>query len=146
MKKIVTISLAVLLIGGVALTSCGKYEEGPALSLMSKKARVAGTWEVEAYFENGVDKTSDYRQGVSSETIVYEKDGTYTSSYTTPIGTFNDAGTWEFINDKLEIKSQSNTSGSDPDTAVIVRLKNKEMWMKEKTPGSTQTEVHYRAK
>ncbi len=146
MKKIATLSLAVLLVGGVTLTSCKKYEEGPALSLMSKKARVAGTWEIEAYLENGVDKTTEYRQGVSSETLVYDKDGTYTVSFTTPIGTFNDAGTWEFINDKLEIKSQSNTSGSDPDTVVIVRLKNKEMWVKEKTPGSTQSEYHYRAK
>jgi hypothetical protein len=77
---------------------------------------------------------------------VYEKEGTYTISMTTIIGTYNDAGTWEFINDKLEIKSQSNTAGADPDTVIIVRLKNKEMWAKEKTPGSTETEWHYKAK
>lgn len=146
MKKIALLSVAALMIGGIALTSCKKYEEGPALSLLTKKMRVAGTWELESYWENGVDKTTDYRQGVTSETIVYEKEGTYTISMNTIIGTYNDAGTWEFINDKLEIKSQSNTSGSDPDTVIIVRLKNKEMWAKEKTPGSTEVEWHYRAK
>lgn len=146
MKKIAILSIASLLFGGIVLTSCKKYEEGPALSLLTKKARVAGTWELESYWENGVDKTSDYRQGITSETIVYDKEGTYTISMNTVLGTFNDAGSWEFINDKLELKGQSNTQGSDPDTTVIVRLKNKEMWVKEKTPGSTESEWHYKAK
>lgn len=146
MKKIAILSVAALLFGGIALTSCKKYEEGPALSLMTKKSRVAGTWEVESYWENGVDKTTDYRQGISSETYTLDKDGTYTISFTSLIGTFNDAGTWEFINDKLELKTQSNTAGSDPDTVIIVRLKNKELWVKEKTPGSIESEYHYKAK
>jgi hypothetical protein len=146
MKKITMLAVAALMMGGIALTSCKKYEEGPAISLLTKKMRLAGTWELESYWENGVDKTTDYRQGVTSETIVYEKEGTYTISMNTIIGTYNDAGTWEFINDKLEIKSQSNTAGSDPDTVIIVRLKNKEMWAKEKTPGTTEVEWHYKAK
>lgn len=146
MKKIALLSVAALMIGGIALTSCKKYEEGPALTLLSKKARVAGTWELEAYLENDVDKTSDYRQVVTGETIVYEKDGSYTANYQTVFGEQNDAGSWEFINDKLEIKGVSNTAGNDPDTMVIVRLKNKEMWMKEKSPGSTVSEWHYKAK
>ncbi len=145
MKKIALLSVAALMIGGICLTSCKKYEEGPALTLLTKKMRVAGTWEVESYWENGVDKTSDYRQGVTSETYVYEKDGTYSISVTTIIGTINDAGTWEFITDKEEIKTLSNQSGSDPDTSVIVRLKNKEFWMKDKG-GSTVHEYHLKAK
>jgi hypothetical protein len=132
MKKIALLSVAALMIGGITLTSCKKYEEGPAISLLTKKMRVAGDWEVESYWENGVDKTSDYRQGVTSETYTYDKEGGYTISITTIIGTINDAGTWEFITDKEEIKTQSNQSGSDPDTMVIVRLKNKEMWVKDK--------------
>ena len=145
MKKIGILSIAALLMGGIALTSCKKYEEGPALSLLTKKARVAGTWEVESYWENGVDKTSDYRAGVSSETYTYDKDGSYTIALTTIIGQINDAGTWEFINDKEDIKTLSNTSGATPDTMVIVKLKNKEMWVKE-TGGSTISEYHFKAK
>jgi hypothetical protein len=145
MKKIALFSIAALMMSGIALTSCKKYEEGPALTLLTKKMRIAGTWEVESYWENGVDKTSEYRQGVTSETYVYEKDGTYSISVTTIIGTVNDAGTWELISDKEEFKTLSNQSGSDPDTMVIVRLKNKEFWMKDKG-GNTVHEYHLQAK
>lgn len=145
MKKIALFSVAALMMGGIALTSCKKYEEGPALSLLTKKMRVAGTWEVESYWENGVDKTSEYRQGVTSETYVYEKDGSYSISVTTILGTINDAGTWEFVNDKEEIRTLSNQANSTADTMVIVRLKNKEFWMKDKG-GSTVHEFHLQAK
>ena len=145
MKKIALLSAAALMIGGITLTSCKKYEEGPAVSLLTKKMRVAGDWEVESYWENGVDKTTDYRTGVTSETYTYEKDGTYSISITTVIGTLNDAGTWEFINDKEAIKTLSNQSGSDPDTSYIVRLTNKEFWVKD-AGGSTIHEYHLEAK
>ncbi len=145
MKKIGILSVAVLLMGGIALTSCKKYEEGPALSLLTKKARLAGSWEVEAYYEDGVDKTSDYRQLVTSETFTYEKDGSYTMSAETVLGSISDSGTWEFINDKEDVKSLSNQSGSDPDTTHLIRLKNKEMWTKDVIGGTTY-EYHYKAK
>jgi hypothetical protein len=146
MKKIGMLSLAALLMGGIALTSCKKYEDGPALSLLTKKMRAVGVWEIESYYENDVDKTSDYRQLVDSETFELKKDGAYTSSVTNGSVTLSDNGTWEFINDKEEIKTQSNQSNSDPDTLVILRLKNKEMWVTEKTPGSVRQEWHYKAK
>lgn len=146
MKKITALSIAALVLGGIAFTACKKYEDGPGLTVLTKTQRVAGTWELEAYLENGVDKTTDYRQFVTSETNEFTKDGAYTMSANTILGTVNDAGTWEFINDKLEIKTQSNTAGADPDTMVILKLKSKEMWVTEKTPGSTVEEYHYRAK
>lgn len=146
MKKITALTVAALMIGGLGLTSCKKYEDGPALSLLTKKMRVAGTWEVEAFFVDGVDKTSDYRAFTTSETIEYKKDGSYTSSYTYVIGSDTDAGTWEFINDKEEIKTLSNDAGATPDTMVILKLKNKEMWFTEKTPGSTVESIHLKAK
>lgn len=34
---------------------CKKYDEGPAFSLQSKKARIEGSWNVASYTENGVD-------------------------------------------------------------------------------------------
>ncbi len=40
------IILAVIAISAVLLSSCGKYEEGPAFSLATKKARLKGTWKV----------------------------------------------------------------------------------------------------
>ena len=34
---------------------CKKYDEGPAFSLRSKKARLTGEWEVTSYLKNGKD-------------------------------------------------------------------------------------------
>jgi hypothetical protein len=145
MKKITAFTVAALMIGGIAFTSCKKYEEGPALTILTKKARVAGTWEVEAYLVDGVDKTSDYRAFITSESLEFTKDGTYNTSTTTVLGTDTDAGTWEFVNDKEDLKTLSNTAGSTPDTMMIVKLKNKEMWVRSKT-GTPVYELHYKAK
>ena len=41
--------------------SCKKYEDGPTVSLRTKKARVVNKWKVDSYYINGVDKTTDYR-------------------------------------------------------------------------------------
>lgn len=151
MKKVFAIALTALFVGGVALTSCSKYEEGPKLTLLTKKMRLAGTWGVAAYLENGVDKTADYRQFVSSESTTIEKDGNWNSTMTTVLGTFTSSGTWEFINDKEDVKMTTTVSNgttlSTPslDTMHITKLKNKEMWTKE-VDGSTTYEYHYEAK
>jgi hypothetical protein len=149
MKNMIRIAVAALLIGGFTLASCGKYEDGPALSIRSKKARVAGDWMIEKYLEDGVDKTSDYRAFIASETVTNEKDGTYTSSYTATStfggATDTDNGTWEFISDKEQIKTLSSASGSEADTMQILRLTNKEMWVKS-VSGSPVIEIQYAAK
>lgn len=145
MKNMIRIAALALVVGGISLASCKKYEEGPMLSLLTKKARVVGTWTVEAYLENGVDKTSQYRQFVTGETFTTKKDGTYTYDATYVVGNSSDAGTWEFIDSKDDLKTLSNQSGSTPDTMVIVKLKSKELWVKSKS-GSPVAEFHYKAK
>lgn len=146
MKKIEILSVAAVLLGGIAFTACKKYDEGPAVTLMTKKARLAGSWEIEAWLENGVDNTSDYRTLISSETFTIEKDGSYTSATTFTIGgSDTDSGTWEFINDKEDVKTLSNVTGATPDTMHLIRLKNKEFWTKEVSGGNTY-ETHYKAK
>lgn len=151
MKKVFAIALTALFIGGVTLTSCSKYEEGPKLTLLTKKMRFAGTWGLAAYLENGVDKTADYRQFITSESFTYEKDGTWSGTMTTGLGTFTSSGTWEFINDKEDVKITTTVSNgttlSTPslDTTHLIKLKNKEMWAKE-VDGSDTYEYHYEAK
>ncbi|TND09097.1 MAG: hypothetical protein FD123_1500 [Bacteroidetes bacterium] len=113
-------------------TGCKKYEEGPSLSLRSKKARVANQWKVGAYYKNGADMTSDYRTGTASELMEFTKDGkyTFTATYTPAFGggTSTDNGTWEFIHDKEELRTVSAVNASDVDTIHITRLKNQEFW------------------
>ncbi len=145
MKTTLKFGVATIVIASAIISSCGKYEEGPNLSLASKKGRVANTWKVEAFLQDGVDKTSDYRVGVASESYEYKKDGTYTESFTlTVLGgglTTTETGTWEFINDNEAIKTLSNVSGSKADTMNVLRLKGNDMWVKS-VSGTPVTEIH----
>ena len=47
MKTTSKILLVAILALGVQLTSCKKYEDGPAISLKSKNKRLVGDWELE---------------------------------------------------------------------------------------------------
>jgi hypothetical protein len=66
MKKIVFIAVVVLL-----ATSCGKYDEGPGISLKSKTKRLAREWTVEKVVENGEDITSDYMTMRPTHTMLF---------------------------------------------------------------------------
>lgn len=112
--------LTCMFITTALLTGCKKYEKGPSLSLHSKTARLANTWQVESYTLNGTDYTSiltnvDY-------TEIYDKDGDY--SYTTSAG--SESGHWTFQSHKEQIK-RFGPSGQFTDMH-IVRLKEKEFW------------------
>jgi len=132
MKTKLTITIIFLFISSTLYIGCKKYEEGPAMSLRTKKGRVANKWKVDAYLKNGTDMISDYRMATASELFEMTKDGNYTTTVTyTPAfggGTYTDNGTWEFINDKVDIKTTSSVSSTNVDTIHITRLKNKEMW------------------
>mgnify|MGYP000137022141 CR=1 FL=1 len=145
MKTTIKTGFAIVIIASAILASCGKYEEGPKFSLASKKGRVANEWKVDKYFQDGVDKTGDYRLVVESETYDYKKDGTYTLTQKfTSLGgnqTYNESGTWEFINKNEDLKSLSSQSGATADTMHITRLKSNEMWVKS-VSGSPVQELH----
>ena len=114
---------SIILIISASLTGCKKYEEGPALSLRSKTARVVNTWKVESYTINGVDITSSLTSINYTET--YDKDGNY--SYNSSAGT--SSGKWEFQSDKEQIlRSGVSGQGSSTETLFILRLKEREFW------------------
>ena len=148
MKKIVKISIIALLVGCTAFTfsGCGKYEDGPSISLLTKKARVAGTWGVEKYMVNGVDQTAAWRQVYSSENLIFDKAGTYSATYNTILGPFTDAGTWAFINDKANLQLISSSANSVADVWEIIRLTNSEFWVRETGSSSNAAELHYMSK
>jgi hypothetical protein len=116
MKKL----FAILLILS-ALVGCKKYNEGPSISLRTKKARVANTWTVESYTMNGTDYTSAL-QGIQY-TQTFEKDGNYSFISTSGSG----EAQWEFQNDKDELKLFTDSAQSTT-TLIILRLKEKEFW------------------
>ena len=116
-KKLAYASLA----GVAALTvnSCGKYEDGPKLSLLSKKTRVAGDWDVKSVGSQVLG--SEYNL-----TMSFDKDGSLTYTYSYAGYTESYAGSWDFSSDKENLVV---TVGGDIDTLEIKRLTNKEMWL-----------------
>lgn len=91
MKKVKIILLA--LIGAamiMPISSCKKGADDPFLSLKSRKARLAGDWDVTSWIITTVS-------GTTTSTTTYE-DGsyTYTSGSTTTTGSY----TWDFTIEK----------------------------------------------
>lgn len=136
MKKVLIAVSVIGLLSGTALTSCKKYEEGPSLSLRSRKARVANTWKIEQYLVNGSDQTSGINALLPNYTETYDKDGNYSFAYTNNSG----SGRWEFQNSDLEIK-RNGVSNQSSETLIILKLKEKEFWYKI-VSGNDVEEVH----
>ena len=147
MKKIAIFSVAVLMIGGITLTSCKKYEDGPSITLLTKKMRLDGEWKVDSYYINDVDKTTDYRNFIESETLTMDKSGSWTYSATDAVfhQTSSNVGTWTFINDKEDLQ-MTNTSNNSVETWHILRLTNKEFWYDITDSNGNRTEYHMETK
>ena len=129
MKNAVKIASFVLMLGFL-VAGCGKYPDGPGLSLKTKKGRLAGKWKIEKYIDSsGVESfpTSDVF-------YTFERDETYQA---TEQGlTVN--GTWEFVDSKESLKRSftlSNVNFSSTDK--ILRLTNKELWLEDEDGDKT---------
>ncbi|MBL4715147.1 MAG: hypothetical protein COC01_08705 [Bacteroidetes bacterium] len=123
--------VSVLAILGVftltSMTGCKKYEEGPAVSLKSKKSRVTNEWKIDYAYD--LDDAEVITDDFLGETWVFSKDGTFTEKDN---GTIDKVGTWEFISDKKIIQISIDGTGSSTDEYTILKLKSKEMWLKDK--------------
>ena len=118
MKKTkIYLFLSIAVIISLAITSCGKYEDGPGFSLLSKTARMTNKWELKS-----VDG-----EIIPAGEIVWEfkKDGEATISYG---GLGTETGTWEFSDDKEDL---SLTVSGSTTNLKIRRLTNKELWVEE---------------
>lgn len=146
MKAIAKITVAVLMLGTLALESCKKGEGDPALSLRSRKARLAGEWTVSAgkgsqtsgsttitWTYDGAQQITTYPsplpQGTDKFTLTMtiEKDGTWTSTLTdtdtNPDPNYVESGTWNFTGGVGEEKNKSSivmmvTSRNDGSSTV----------------------------
>jgi len=138
MKTTTKVLLSIAVICGIAIASCKKYEEGPSMSLRSKKSRIAGEWTIDKVLYNGSDVTSTYFPSGTTYKMTMEKGGSWNSTLTTSLGTSTDKGTWEFVEKKESLKMVTEGSGdADGDTSVIVKLKNKELWFEDKSGSNT---------
>ncbi|XOV67828.1 MAG: lipocalin family protein [Fluviicola sp.] len=112
------------------LPACNKYEDGPAVSLRTKKERVANIWQIENAYRNGENVTEDYdeftlllRKDGDAELAALYSAGDFTLEYETQ-------GTWEFANDKENLSMDFENDDADR-TYQILRLKEDELWLRE---------------
>ncbi|MEN8787228.1 MAG: hypothetical protein ABF264_07970 [Flavobacteriales bacterium] len=127
--KLTTLILAAALVFGS--TSC-KYEEGPGLSLRTKTARVAGEWTIEKIiYADGTEDTDNF-----DYTYSFDKDGTGKINFSGSSVDFN----WDLVDSKEKIKIDIDGFGSSTET--ILRLTNKEMWLKD----SDNDQTHLKSK
>lgn len=143
--KIVLLSVA---LATTTLSSCGKYDEGPGISLRSKKARIANTWVVEGETINGKETSAaDLQASINdSDTpseLEFTKDGNVTAKYK---DNSTEKYKWELLDGKEKIKL-STTSGSVSVSveAKIIKLKEKSMWIEDESAG-TKTLTKYKEK
>lgn len=136
MKKSFLGSLVLLLI----FTSCSKYPDGPAFSLLTKKERLCNDWVLVEREING----DIFEEGSVKTKMSIEKDGSYSISSTiNQLGQLqgeHEHGMWKFDDTKkLLYLYNKDASGSnennDPDrTYTIMELRNKKLRLKESFP------------
>ncbi len=124
-----TIKSAAVLVGIAffGLTACNKYEDGPKISLRSKKERVANTWVIEKAIRNGNDVTDEY----TIYTLTTSKDGdAKLNAAVTGSFTYTTDGTWEFNSNKENLIFDYENNNAD-NTYQILKLKEDELWIRE---------------
>lgn len=118
----------------VLFTAC-QYEEGPSLSLISKKSRAVNTWVINQVFENGVDKTDDYKRVYVDYKIEIKKDDSYLLTYRPAnLTNYQENGAWKFSDDKAKIIFTPKGT-SQQNEWTILRLKNSECWVIQRIDG-----------
>lgn len=142
MKRI-TYILLIAVLGMVTVSSCRKYEEGPNVSLRTKKARVTNNWRVESVQVDGVEKSMD-PYWAKQKHYMY-RDGKYIVTIIDPVTleARNLQGTWVLYDDDRKIAlTTKNFSGNIDSTTDynILKLYNKQFWIR-KTDNSM--ELHF---
>jgi len=131
MKNNATASVLALITLGALGTGCGKYDDGPDLSLRSRKERIANTWRVEKAMNGGDDVT--YAFDEYELKMTKDGDATLTANYELGDLTFEFAtnGTWDLENSDEDLKLDFENNDAD-ETYEILRLKETELWLQEK--------------
>lgn len=114
----------------ITMTSCQKYEDGPAISLRTKTERVANDWKINSATENNQDVTGDYNKYELNLTKGGEATLTADYSFAGVSYQYTTEGTWSFASDKEKIAFNFDNDDADG-IYEILKLKEDEMWLKE---------------
>lgn len=135
--------LAVL--SAFVFASCGKYEEGPSISFLSKTARLVNTWKIDKKYKN--DTEESLTDDDKDDYFEVMKDGVYKMTIVTVGVSSEFTGEWDLDDTKENlITSYTYTIGSSTvtvkDTTKILRLKSNELWV-EDVQGSDTYQYQY---
>lgn len=128
--KVVTYTFAALLIGTSLFTSCKKYPDGPGFSLLGRKERMEGKWDLQQTDHSDGSVTYDNTEDILEMT---EDEKCYLHS-----GYVTVEGEWYFADKKQKVHIKIGNVGQ---TFSIRRLKNKELWIMD---DSTQDVYKYK--
>ena len=119
--------LAAAGVTAVVVAGCGKYDDGPGFSLMSKKSRMVGTWDVVSSTDSQTGEVYNYCGNTNyCVEITMDKDNKLTQKLTYSGQSQTYSGTWDFNDDKSQLNW---TQGGYTQTFEIKRLTNKELWL-----------------
>lgn len=120
----------IMFLASLFTTGCKKYEDGPNISLIPRKDRVANTWIVEEAYADNQDVSDDYDQ----YEIYFTNDGDaeLTAEYTlfSVDYTIETDGTWEFTNNQENIRVDFENDDADAEYQIL-RLTSKELWLRQ---------------
>ncbi len=144
MKTNIVCSLSVIAGLFLCISACKKYEEGPGFSLRTKKERVSNAWKVSFYSENGVDKTTFFNAFYSGGKFHIANTGGFIFTYKENGVIDRDlGGDWYFNNDKTGIIFMQSTPTSETWTWEILKLREREMWVREVDSAGMEMDLHF---
>jgi hypothetical protein len=142
MKKLFYITL-ILAATALVFNSCSKYDEGPAISLLSKTARITGEWELDKVYYDGEEQEMSEDDALEMELL---KDGTGTIKAPFFGTTLEIEMEWEFDDTKeylrTRIKNPITESWESYEESKILMLKSSEMWIEYEETDDQTDEVH----
>lgn len=116
-----------------ALSSCRKYEEGPNISLRTKKARVTNNWKYESAQVNGVETSQD--PFYAKQKHYFYRDGKYIQTIIDPVTleARNLQGSWVLYDNDRKIAITVKIPPANLDSTSnysILKLYERQMWLR----------------
>jgi len=117
----------------ISISSCRKYEEGPNVSLRTKKARITNNWKYESALVNGVEVSLD--PYYAKQKHYFYRDGKYIQTIIDPITleARNLQGNWTLYDNDKKIAITVKVSPANLDSTMdynILKLFEKQMWLR----------------
>ena len=130
MRRLIAVLLVVIL-SVATFESCGRYENGPEISLRSAKSRIVGEWHLADLLVNDKREQTLFDMESSSE-LTFNDDGTYLDNKVQS-GKFPQelVGEWSFGEDKTELLliQRDSINGDSERMYKITRLSKDELWL-----------------